>query len=489
MTYVWCKYQHGELCVSAEISVSNCKTVLDVMDSIKTCSDLGCLENEKLVLFAADDVTQIPAEFPILKLLEIYEKHEKKPLIVRKDTSIKVLPGEGPLEIGKHHMIPLPALEWGASLLEAIRSYHPILLHGHWQSGKTTSLKYIEYLFKADMNVVLIDLATAKVFLEIVLSTGSSIFRFLAHEISREDIETLPRLDSLSDFCDWLLRENSGDKKILLMIDEYDELIKMRTHLPKEATKALEDTNSLISAIARDKGTYFHAFILAGSFAVVPAAQNQEYIDIDSNYSLDHHHHHHRISENSRENSLNQAVTIEIAPFPDSLAKKFASDTSKYHSRCIPEVIFDDIYEIIQGHPGIHVWFVHQVMRDSVKKTLSLSEWFDLRVITYRERLVKSQGMSKMIQRLKACTGEVKEELLRLIRDTQVECSDSRIVGYLRAVGLVKCTPNSEILKFIAPVMVDILLKEIYLNSVVLPTLLGSWKFEGVWNIWKIAFT
>jgi hypothetical protein len=472
MSFIWCKRRVGEIRISAKISILDCDSVFDLLQRIAGSYHLGVFQNEPLLLYEPDGITHIEQETSVTELLEIYDTNRRKPLFVKALSECeesrsmqaptiekveKIIPCYGPAERSINHMIPLDQLKWGASLLLHVKNKYPVLLHGHWQSGKSTALIYIRSCFESPkLKVVLIDLKETSAVLDEFLRSGYSMYLFLAYLISQNEISTLPNLENLYEFHLWL---EKSQKKVLLMIDEYDVLIKARKRFPEEATKALLDMNNLISKVGSEKGEVLHSLVIAGTFLSV-ATQKEDFMYIDdSDDSLDE-----IIKPLDSVSPWNKGVKIETEPFTETLIKKFAFDTGK-HFNSISEDVIDDIYCTTKGHPGCSMWLLSAAFKDSIGQKLTVLDWLRTKRETHIKALCQSETMSKMINRLKN-SKTVKEILLNLIRNNEVECSKFRIIAFFLAIGLAKVVPspkrNSEKLTFTAPLIRDALIYEMY---------------------------
>jgi len=56
----------------------------------------------------------------------------------------KSLYSSGPVDQKTNYSIPFNKLPWAMDLIQAVDAKQAILLHGHWQSGKTSALRFLK---------------------------------------------------------------------------------------------------------------------------------------------------------------------------------------------------------------------------------------------------------------------------------------------------------------------------------------------------------
>jgi hypothetical protein len=56
----------------------------------------------------------------------------------------KLLCSTGPIDTKIHYSIPFEKLPWAVTLIQAVDAKQAVLLHGHWQSGKTSALRFLK---------------------------------------------------------------------------------------------------------------------------------------------------------------------------------------------------------------------------------------------------------------------------------------------------------------------------------------------------------
>jgi superfamily II RNA helicase len=104
----------------------------------------------------------------------------------------------GPVDPKTTYSIPFDALPWGKSLINAVDDNQAVLLHGHWQSGKTSALHFIKTRAEERrIKVYYLDMMASTSTLEKYLRNSQSIFHFLAWSISGLS-ESLPPFGSVS---------------------------------------------------------------------------------------------------------------------------------------------------------------------------------------------------------------------------------------------------------------------------------------------------
>ena len=179
-------------------------------------------------------------------------------------TSAKFLYSSGPVDSKINYTIPFDVLPWGKDLIQAVDHKQAILLHGHWQSGKTSALRFIKSRAEEKgITVYYLDMMAAESALEMCLLAGQSIFDFLTREISGLN-ESLPNFSDVLQFCKWTRERHQGMVAPILLIDEYDAFLKVGRKDPR----LLLEMNTLISYNRNTQNTFW-SIVCAGTFSIV----------------------------------------------------------------------------------------------------------------------------------------------------------------------------------------------------------------------------
>jgi hypothetical protein len=113
-------------------------------------------------------------------------------------------------------------LKWGKQLIDAVDAGEVVLLHGPWQSGKTSALRFLQSQAESNgRKVFYADMLASKPQLENCCVFGYSIFKFLAMRFSALQADDISNFASAPEFCDWIrLRYGQNSILPLLLIDE-----------------------------------------------------------------------------------------------------------------------------------------------------------------------------------------------------------------------------------------------------------------------------
>lgn len=108
-------------------------------------------------------------------------------------------------------LIPIETLRWGQELIEAVDGKQVVFLHGPWQSGKTSALKFLQCRSQTwGQEVHYIDMSVSQPALEHYATLGYSFFNFLAVQLFKINPDSVPVMISAPDFCDWVESKNQS---------------------------------------------------------------------------------------------------------------------------------------------------------------------------------------------------------------------------------------------------------------------------------------
>ena len=353
-------------------------------------------------------------------------------------------------------------LPWARELIQAVDDKQSVLLHGHWQSGKTSALRFIKARAEdKGIKVYFLDMMASQSTLERCLLENRSIFHFLAWAMSGLS-EILPIFSGADHFCKWSEARHQGTTPPILLIDEYDAFL----NVSRENPRLLLEMNNLIS-YNRNTQSFFSSIVCAGTFSIV-ATQSDEVGDMDVDVDAD-------FEERDSNDSLdavvrpfdvvspwNKSLFIETQPFERQLFQDFASSVLKSYHADIEAEIVEDILETTCGHPGFSTWMLIKSIQRSVgHKRLRTADWMNSKRTIYNSELYNTPTMSKMISRVKS-SKKIARVLHVLVRDNQVECSEVRLVSFLRAVGIAKPSYHANLITFTSPLIRDCLMQKFY---------------------------
>jgi hypothetical protein len=371
----------------------------------------------------------------------------------------------GPVDTKLNYSIPFDRLPWAMELIQAVDAKQAILLHGHWQSGKTSALRFIKTRAEDQgVKVYYLDMMASKATLERCLLGGKSFFKFLAWRISVGlSFDHLPNFSGVDAFCDWVEERHQGETAPILLIDEYDAFLQVG----REDSRLLLEMNSLISYNRNTQNT-FSSIVCAGTFSIVATQTGDNARDMDVDVDTE-------FKKWDSDDSLdavvrpfdvvspwNKAHFIETKPFERHVFKDFAASVyDSYKANIVADVV-DDILETTFGHPGFSIWMLLKSIQQAIGcGCLTTAEWMSSKRSIYNSELYKSPTMAKMLGRVKA-SKKIAGVLYILVRDNQVNCTEVRVESFLRAVGIAKPSNEGNLLTFTCPIIRDCLLQEFY---------------------------
>ncbi|KAI8892507.1 hypothetical protein BC833DRAFT_625755 [Globomyces pollinis-pini] len=373
----------------------------------------------------------------------------------------KFLYSSGPVDPKTNYAIPFEKLPWAMNLIQAVDAKQAVLLHGHWQSGKTSALRFIKSRAEEQgIKVYYLDMMGCISDLNRYILDGRSIFHFLAWAMSGLS-ETLPNFSGAYDFCKWSEARHQGIPPILLF-DECDAFLQVS----RKNQQLLHEINSLIS-LNRNTQSTFSSIVCAGTFSIV-ATQSGDVGDMDVVLDAD-------LKKWDSDDSLdavvrpfgvvspwNKCLFIETQPFGRQLFKDFAVSVSEGYNTSIEAEVFDEILETTCGHPGFSIWMLIKSIQQAIQhKCLTIADWMNLKRIIYNEEFYNSPTMLKMVRRVKS-SKKIAGVLHVLVRDNQVKCSEVRLVSFLRAVGIAKPSFHAaNFITFTSPIIRDCLLQKL----------------------------
>ncbi|KAI9348531.1 hypothetical protein BDR26DRAFT_853418 [Obelidium mucronatum] len=383
--------------------------------------------------------------------------------------TIKLLTSSGPVDPARNILIPFDQIPWANELFRHVDAQDSVLLHGHWQSGKTSALRSIKRRAEAvGTTVYYLDVKALFPNLSQCVERGDSMFAFLASELSPFSSEYLPRFIGAVDFCRWVRSRHHGHTVApILLLDEYDAFL-MTRHVGM-----LSEMNSLISFNRNEQECAFSSIVCAGTFSIV-AAQTQDPTDMDVDNGAGSLGSRESRSDDSLDAFIrpisevvspwNKTQFIETKPFDRLLFKKFAMDVYFNHKVSVSMEVPNEILETTCGHPGFSIWLLMKSVQLAIENnSLSMVDWLEAKRSTYNPDLCRTPTMASMLDRVKS-SKQIADTLHVLVRENQVTCHDIRLASFLRAVGVAR--PWSQIddntLTFTSPVIRDCLLQHFY---------------------------
>ena len=208
----------------------------------------------------------------------------------------------------------------------------------------------------------------------------------------------------------------------------------------------------------RNSQDAFSSIVCAGTFSIV-ATQSDDFGDMEVDSEA-------VPAERNSDDSLdtvarpldvvspwNKSLFIENQPFERQLFKKFAASVYESCNINIEAEVVDDVIETTCGHPGFSIWMLIKSIQQSIgKECLTTTDWMSSKRSIYNTELYKTPAMMKMLGRVKA-SKKIARVLHDLVRDHQVNCSEVRLVSFLRAVGIAKPTYQDNCVTFTSPII------------------------------------
>ena len=406
-------------------------------------------------------VLSLEKQLLILKEREIPGIAQNVGSSIRQNTC-KFLNSAGPVDPKLNCAIPFEALPWVQELIKAVDAKQAVLLHGHWQSGKTSALRFIKSRAEGHgIKVYYLDMMASTSTLEQYLLHDYSIFKFLAWIMSGIS-DHLTNFSGADHFCKWSEERHEDTTAPILLIDEYDAFLKVGRKNPR----LLEEMNTLISS-NRNTQTTFSSIVCAGTFSIVATqtGDSSGYMDVDVDIGL------RKLDSDDSLDAVvlpfdvvspwNKTLFIETKPFECQIFKDFAADVYASHNANIEASVVDDILETTFGHPGFSIWMLSKSIQQAIGcECLTTADWMSSKRSIYNSELFKTPTMAKMLGRVKA-SKKIASILHILVRDNQAKCTEVRLESFLRAVGIAKPLYDNMI-TFTSPIIRDCLLQEFY---------------------------
>lgn len=349
--------------------------------------------------------------------------------------------------------------------MEAVDGKQVVLLHGPWQSGKTSALRFLQSRSQSlGQKVYYIDMFASKPALQQSAALGYSIFKFIAIEMFGLPSEQVFNFVSAPEFCRWIKSQNHSSTLPLLLIDEYDAFLQnCRNH-----KQFLIDINSLI-AYCRNTQSTFQSIICAGTFSIIATQSEpmQDNMEIDDAPVLEK-----TKSDDSFDavvlpfddisSPWNKARFIETTHFKQLAFVSFSQSLYRMKGVNVEDGVIDDIWESTSGHPGFSMYLLVKSISLSTDYSSELStiRWMEKKRSFYCDEIVKTPTMQKMLSRVKS-TKKITNLLFLLVREKIIVCTDNRYVSFLRSVGIAKLLGDDTIM-LACPIIRDALLQNFF---------------------------
>ncbi|KAJ3293780.1 hypothetical protein HDU79_011897 [Rhizoclosmatium sp. JEL0117] len=363
----------------------------------------------------------------------------------------KVVVCNGPLVSNKNLMIPIDSLAWGRQLMMLVDGGNSVLLHGHWQTGKTSSLIFLqERAIATQKRVIRIDMLTESNSLRL---HSKGLYNFLASKFFPAEKDSFPEFDC-SQFCKFI-QDRFGEGRLLLLVDEYDSFLTICV----DKKEYLMDMNTLISH-SQNLQNIFSCIVCVGSFSIVVrqiSPDVSDLMEVESEDSLDA-----IVRPFNVDSPWNKTTLVETTPFAKDVFSQFCNEVYVSHGLSVQQGVVNDIWETTRGHPGFSMWLVVTSIAEGFNRgrILCVTDWMTAKQEKYLRDLRETPTMQKILQTAQA-SKTAKSALHRLVRDNEVHCEE-RISSFFRAVGVGYRPDNHDGIYFSSPIIRDALLQQFY---------------------------
>ncbi|CAB4373215.1 unnamed protein product [Rhizophagus irregularis] len=380
----------------------------------------------------------------------------------------KLVKTEGPVDVTKNFYVPFDILESTYKLEEAINEKVCVLLVGHFQSGKSSTLHYL-----SDTNKNYFYIQSSK------LANG-----FLHGLCARLSLNLCNNIDEFDREIIQLYKE-----QIVIMIDEFDRFLLNQDKSPEGTIDQMRELIKLVN----DRGAEgIKSIVFAGSFAISTmledgSSQVKKVIEISSQESSQEL----SLLEDSLlekptqsclqkpegvPSPLNSAKIIEASDFTKEQHIQFYNDIQENLNLRFNEKVVDDIYSLTNGYAGLEGLLASLCIQyGSNEETLEFNAWNDLFTEFIRNPTKKKISAVKHIEKYLSepvnssnnhFIKDAKKLLERFLRkgilhSSEINDEDLVAIVHLRAIGIIR-DMGKEILGFTSNIILDLLSDNYY---------------------------
>ncbi|RGB42419.1 hypothetical protein C1646_809964 [Rhizophagus diaphanus] len=331
------------------------------------------------------------------------------------DTRVrKLVKTEGPVDITKNFYVPLEVLESTLKLETAIDEKVCVLLVGHFQSGKSSTLHYLKNNRKNHFYI-----QSSR------LSKG--FLRGLC------DLLSLDLCDDIIDF-DKKIAEKYEEEKIVIMIDEFDRFL-LHVHRQNDAFYQIDNSFGMITML--EDGDL--------KIKKVIEMSSQESTE-ESSQKLSEELSQHKKQPHSclqkpvgiLPSPLNSTRIIEASDFTKEQHIKFFHDIKVERNLSFSEKVVDDIYSRTDGYAGL----------EGLLASLCIEYAGNMVVLdfsTWNERFTEFIHVRRLLERF----------LQRGSLSASGFDDDDVAIVHLRAIGIIKSQDNDYV--FTSNIIFDLL--------------------------------
>ncbi|CAB5179207.1 unnamed protein product [Rhizophagus irregularis] len=383
----------------------------------------------------------------------------------------KLVKTEGPVDITKNFYVPFDILESTYKLEEAINEKVCVLLVGHFQSGKSSTLHYLS--------------GTKENYFYIQASMlANGFLHGLCDQLS------LNLCNNISEFDREIVQLYK--KQIVIMIDEFDRFLLNQNKSPVDTIDQMRELIKLVN----DRGARgIKSVIFAGSFAITTILEDgshqvKKVIEISSQESSQELPQDNLLDDSllgkptqsclqkpeGVPSPLNSAKIIEASDFTKEQHIQFYYDIQENLNLRFNEKVVDDIYSLTNGYAGLEGLLASLCIQyGSNEETLEFNAWNDLFTEFIRNPTKKKISAVKHIEKYLSepvnssnnhFIKDAKKLLERFLRkgtlhSSEINDEDLVAIVHLRAIGIIRDMGN-EILGFTSNIILDLLSDNYY---------------------------
>ncbi|CAB4478681.1 unnamed protein product [Rhizophagus irregularis] len=383
----------------------------------------------------------------------------------------KLVKTEGPVDITKNFYVPFDILESTYKLEEAINEKVCVLLVGHFQSGKSSTLHYLS--------------GTKENYFYIQASMlANGFLHGLCDQLS------LNLCNNISEFDREIVQLYK--KQIVIMIDEFDRFLLNQNKSPVDTIDQMRELIKLVN----DRGARgIKSVVFAGSFAITTILEDgshqvKKVIEISSQESSQELPQDNLLDDSLLRkptqsclqkpegvpSPLNSAKIIEASDFTKEQHIQFYYDIQENLNLRFNEKVVDDIYSLTNGYAGLEGLLASLCIQyGSNEETLEFNAWNDLFTEFIRNPTKKKISAVKHIEKYLSepvnssnnhFIKDAKKLLERFLRkgtlhSSEINDEDLVAIVHLRAIGIIRDMGN-EILGFTSNIILDLLSDNYY---------------------------
>ncbi|CAG8733324.1 1816_t:CDS:2, partial [Dentiscutata erythropus] len=317
----------------------------------------------------------------------------------------KIVKTEGPIDVSENFYVPFEMFDSTQKLVEAINLRVCVLLVGHFQCGKTSTLRYLR------------DSNKNHFYVHSTMLLKDGFLRGVCKELS------LNLCDNVSDLNYEILKKYK--EEVVILIDECDRFLVSC----KDADNEIDQIKTLAKCVNDGGVKGIKSIVFAGSFSITTTLidgipQIEQIIRISQNEQAHGYFRHPR----GIPSPLNSEKTIEASDFTKEQHLLFYHDIQADRNVHFSEEVVDDIFSLTNGHAGLEE-FIRNPTRKKINSVNHIEKYLceSDDATQYNNPLIKSARklLERFLQKGTLQSSEITDE-------------DSISLLHLRAIGIVK---------------------------------------------------